>query len=183
MKTLRYNSYSIRLLAAFGVAILALGFSATHAKASIWQLQDSFEVNAPSTWRLEHAGTGGGWFESLGQYSRTGAWDSYIWVASGFSSVGRLVSFTPFLPGRTLSAGAGIYLRPYGTNVRVNFEVIDPDTWTYIALKTVTLANSYTYQFVNVGPFVPYRKDVYVRVSVLDSGGVDVDDLTVQAVY
>ena len=184
MKLLQSGGSWLRILVVFAAAILILGFGAARARAA-WQLFDSFETNPAATWFFEHPGSGGGVFETAGQYSRTGTNDAYIYVSSSFSSVGRTVILAPFFPGRTLYSIASIYLRPYGTNVTVNFEVIDPSNWTYISLKTVTLSNSYTYQLVTTDMFIPYRQDVYVRVSVLagtaGSVGVDVDDLMVQA--
>lgn len=169
----------------FALTLAVIGFGLAPARAlSDWSLRDGFETNPGGTWYFEHSGSGGGRFETAGQYSRTGTNQAYIYVSTGFSSVGRTVILEPFFAGRTLYTLASIYLRPYGTNVKVNFEVIDPTTWTYIALKTVTLANSYTYQLVTTDEFVPYRKDVVVRVSVLagtgGTVGVDVDDLLVQ---
>jgi len=187
MKLVPFGGSRFRLLAVLWVAALMTGFAASSARASLWQLQDDFELNAPSTWHFEHSAVGGGFLDSSGVYSRSPKTDAYVYVTTGFSSVGRIVSFTPFLPGRTLNAFARIYLRPWGTNVKVNFEVIDPATWTYVSLKTVTLANSPTYQAVTTDLFVPYKKEVYVRVSVLAGNGtqigVEVDDLTVQAQY
>lgn len=183
MKSLLRGANRLYTLAALGAAVILTGIGATTARASIWQLQDDFELNAPSTWRFEHAGVGGGYLDTTGNYSKSGIADAYIYSSSGFSSVGRIVSFTPFLPGRTLTAAAAIYIRPWGGNVTLNFEVIDPATWTYISLKTVTLPTTYTYQKVVTNAFIPYKKEVYVRVSVLNNGAADIDDLTVQAVY
>jgi len=181
MKMLFVGGKRFNLLATFAVAVLTTSLGLTTARASFTSVTtDSFEVNAASTWSFSHSGTGGGWLESLGEYSRTGNWDAYIYTSSGWSSVGRTVNMG-WYPG---SAAVEIYLRPYGNNVKVNLEVIDPSNWTYIALKTVTLANSYTYQYVATDWFTVNRPNVFVRVSVLASGtgassGVDVDDLTV----
>lgn len=175
------------MLAAFWVAISMMSLGAAGARANLWQLQDDFEVNAPSTWHFEHAGVGGGFFDFSGFYARSPRSDAYIYVSTGFSSVGRIVSFTPFFPGRTLNSVAQIYVRPWGNNVKINFEVIDPATWTYVSLKTVTLANNSSYQAITTDPFIPRKKELYIRVSVLAGTGVqigaEVDDLTVQSQY
>ena len=56
---------------------------------------------------------------------------------------------------------AGIYVEALGA-ARINFEVIDPTTWTYIALNSVTVSSG-GYQPIAVGPFYPPPYDVYVR--------------------
>lgn len=185
MTLLQNGGSRLRAIASLGVATLMMGMGAARMQATPWVLNDNLETNLTSTWQLGHAGSGGGQFETAGFYSRSGSNDAYVYVTTGFSSVGRTVILAPYFSGRTLYTIASIYLRPYGTNVKVNFEVIDPATWTYIALKTVTLANVHSYQLVTTDMFIPYRSDVYVRVSVLENSagtvGVDVDDLMVQA--
>jgi len=182
MKIIQNGLNRLRVLASLGATVATLGFGATQARAA-WVLQDNFETNLTSTWQLGHAGVGGGVYETSGDYSRSLNNDVYIYSTTGFSSVGRTVIIAPYFAGRNVNTRAYIYLRPYQANVKVNFEVIDPTTWTYIALKTVTLVNNGSYQLVMTDVFVPHRSDVYVRVSVLGNGttttSVDVDDLTV----
>lgn len=162
------------------------GLGVSSAYANLWQLQDGFESSDyASTWTRYHSGNGSGGFDVKAGRARSGYNNSWLTVLTGWSSVGRTVQFTPYLPGRTLNCAAQIYIQPVIGNSKLNFEVIDPSTWRYVALKTVTLSGT-SYQRVTVGSFIPARKDVFVRVSLIGNGSTSaarVDDLTVQCQY
>jgi hypothetical protein len=161
------------------------GLGVSSAYASLWQLQDGFEYNYASTWTFYHSGNGSGSFDIKAGRSRSGYNNALLTAITGWSSVGRTVNFTPYQSGRTLNCAANIYIQPIIGTSKINFEVIDPSTWRYIALKTVTLTGG-SYNAVSVGPFIPARKDAFVRVSLLGNGSASaarVDDLTVQCQY
>lgn len=156
--------------------------TATAAHASIWQVSDGFDYQPASTWQLTHVGTGGGLFELNAGTARTAPNNAYLWAQNNFSSVGRSVTL------RNNSTRnfciAGIYLKGL-SGVKVNFEVINPSTWTYISLKTVTLTGG-GYTQATVPSWQGGPNTVYVRVSLLGSGSfssVRVDDLVVQCTY
>ncbi|HBL59149.1 MAG TPA: hypothetical protein DDZ80_11710 [Cyanobacteria bacterium UBA8803] len=161
------------------------GFGVLPAYADYWQLQDGFEYNPSSTWTLYHSGNGSGGFDIKAGRSRSGYNNAWLTVLTGWSSVGRTVVFSPYFSGRTLNCNAQIYIQPLIGSSKLNFEVIDPSTWRYVALKTVTVTGG-SYQAVLVGPFIPARKDLFVRVSLLGNGTASaarVDDLTVGCQY
>lgn len=179
-----------RILAVIAAAIFMAGFSATSTRANVWQFQDGFEGHAPGqfpyTWWA--VGSAGGGLQVPAQPARSAPLTCYMYAnTGGWVSVRETVNLTPFFPGRILNTAVAVFARPIsGLNAKVSVEVIDPSTWTYIALKTVTLKNSFTWQPVTTDLFVPYRQDVVVRVSVGSDAGlvqVDLDDITVQAQY
>ena len=136
---------------------------------------DGFEESPARTWTLYHEGNGSGGFELNAGTAQGGLNNAWLTSITGWSSVGRSV----FLAAHPLGCVGRIDIRPFGS-VKLNFEIIDPPTWTYVALKTVTLSGS-AYQTVSVGPFVP-AGSVFVRVSLLGNGGfsaVRVDNLSV----
>jgi hypothetical protein len=162
------------------------GLGVLEAKADLWQLQDGFELNDHArTWTLQHSGNGSGRFDVRAQRALSGYNNAWLTTITGWSSVGRTVQITPYQRGKTFRCGARIYIQPVIGNSKVNFEVINPSNWTYIALKTVTLTGT-SYQAVQTGEFIPARKDIFVRVSLLGNGNARaarVDDLTVQCYY
>lgn len=169
----------VTLLVSAGLVAMTSGV----AHAGIWQLNDGFEYNPAATWTLYHSAIGGGGFDLNAGTARTGYNDAWLSVQTGFSSVGRSVYLTPAQLHQS-SCGAAIYISALSGS-QLNFEVINPSTWTYIALKTVTLSGG-GYTLVTVGPWVPGPLTVFIRVSLLGNGGfsaVRVDDLLVQCQY
>lgn len=162
---------------------LALGLAGP-AQASLWQLSDGFEGNPAATWTLFKVGTGGGGFDINAGTARTPYNNAWLTIqSSGWSSVGRNVHLTPVTVHQA-SCAARIYVLPLGT-AKINFEVIKPSTWTYLSLKTVTLSGS-TYQSVTTNSWNAFDVDVFVRVSLIYTGGfsaVRLDDLVVQCSY
>jgi hypothetical protein len=170
-----------RLFVAVFALLSALGVSSAGvAYASVWQLDDGFEGNPASTWSLYHSAIGGGGFNINAGTARSGSNNAWLVTQTGWSSVGRTVHLTP-AQLHQVTCAAQIYIQPLNTTT-LNFEVIDPPTWTYVSLKTVTLPAG-SYQRVLTDPFVPYRTDVFVRVSTTSPSTARVDDLTVQCVY
>jgi len=190
MKLLHGIGNGRRILALVGAALLAVGFTSSTARANIWQFQDGFEGHAPGqfpyTWWT--VGSAGGGLQVPRLPAKSGPLTCYMYAyAGGWVSVRETVNLTPYFPGRILNTIAGVFARPIsGLNAKVTVEVIDPSNWNYIALKTVVLKNSATWQPVATDFFVPNRQDIIVRVSVGSDAGlvqVDLDDVTVQAQY
>jgi hypothetical protein len=172
------------LTAALAVsAALVIGMSGP-ASANGWNTSDGFEWNPAATWILYKVGTGGGGFDINAGTARTPYNNAWLSIqSSGWSSVGRSVHITPSEVHLPVCA-ARIYVLPLGT-AKLNFEVIRPSTWTYLALKTVTLSGS-TYQSVVTPSWDAYDNDVFVRVSLLYNNSfsaVRVDDMLVQCYY
>ena len=63
--------------------------------------------------------------------------------------------------------------RSYGNTLRVNFEIINPTTWTYIALGSIYLQGPGTgrWEPVGVGVFRPPVGAFYLRISVIGVNG------------
>lgn len=62
---------------------------------------------------------------------------------------------------------AGIYLQGFA-GAKVNVEVINPSTWTYVALNSITIGGSGYGQYT-VGPWTGGPNLVHFRVSLLGS--------------
>ncbi len=163
-------------------AAIVVGAAGT-AHANLWQLTDTFDSDPGSRWSTETYGSG-----SAGIVTSGGNTFGYLVKndAEGFSSIGRTVHLTPaqFHPAQ---CAAAISLRASvdGSTSTVNVEVINPTSWTYIALQQVRVTGS-NFQNFNVGPWTPGPVDVYFRVSLLNAGSyryLGVDDLVVQCAY
>jgi hypothetical protein len=157
-----------------GLTAALLVGTATPASAAIITVQDGFEGTQAANWSFTHVGDGTGGLSSL--QTHNGVRDGFISMRSaGFSSVGRRVQ----LPSTT-SCTAGIWVNPVLATQQINFEIIEPNSFTYVALKTVVLSGSAPYTFVstqwNHGP-----TDILVRVSLIGVNGTQlaawVDDL------
>jgi hypothetical protein len=165
------------------ISSILLGLVSAPAYASIWGFQDGFENNPTGTWHLEHYGNSNAGFDLNAGTARSGANDAWLTSQTSFASVGRTVHLTPAQFHASTCAGQ-IFVQSLGT-AKVNFEIINPTSWTYIALETVTLSGG-GYTAVEVGPWTPGPVDVYVRLSLLGNGGfsaVRVDDMQVQCSY
>jgi hypothetical protein len=174
---------------ALRAAIVVLGMTgalvaatAGPASASVIAMSDSFEgPDAFVNWHFTHTGTGVGGFSSL--QTRTGTRDAFLAMQSeGFSSVGRTVHLTH--PQHCVAA---IWVNPASSYQLVNFEIIEPTSFTYVALKSMTLSPSAPYTQFGVewfnGP-----ADVLVRVSLIGNGpgttvSAWVDDLGINCFY
>ncbi|MEO3923056.1 hypothetical protein ABGB07_04140 [Micromonosporaceae bacterium B7E4] len=157
-----------------GLTAALLAGTASPASAAIITVQDGFEGAQAANWSFTHVGDGAGGFSSLQTHG--GVQDGFISIRSaGFSSVARRV----LLP-TTTSCTAGIWVNPAVATQQLNFEIIEPNSFTYVALKTVVLSGAAPYTFVstswNHGP-----TDILVRVSLIGVNGVTlgtwVDDL------
>jgi hypothetical protein len=167
---------------ALAVALVLIGPAPAQAS---WTLTDNLEsASAPSTWVFSGVGAGGGGLEyNTTAHSGTNlAWlesfDESSWMSGGRSV---------HLGVAAGSCSASVFIRPLG-RTRVNVEVIDPATWTYIALKSVTIGVSnggyQPYQQIFVASWTVSKLDVFFRVSLLGSSGdwgwdANFDDLSI----
>jgi hypothetical protein len=173
-------SRRVAFVAALATLFLAATGTAAHAKG--WGLQDGFEDNPTATWTIESYGSSIGSFETNAATAHSGS--NYVWLSAetDFAAVGRPVHIPDMA---SASCDATVYIQTVSAG-QVNFEIIDPATWSYLASNQVTLAPG-GYQQIWVGTFNPYPSDIYVRVSLLGSGNsnwsaVRVDDLQVSCV-
>ena len=179
-------------LAALAVpALLVAGLTAPAQAAPAvhtWSLSDGFEVGATGSWTF-----GGvpscvncGYVSDDPWQARSGTrWASIEARASdSWFSVGRTVRLAP--PTTSASCAARMYVKvAAGT---VNVEVINPATWTYLAVSTVGVGGDY--QRVTTGIWrATTPADVVVRASVVRAGSpptsafANVDDVSVTCTY
>lgn len=180
-----WRNRSLRTLfaLAFVVALVLVSEpkpAAADQTIGVW-VTDHFDANPGARWWFQHnAYSGGGGFGTHGYFDYYSAWlESFI----GWSAVGRSVTLPLAGPLSSWECTAHVHFYPYMSGyTTVNLEVIDPDTWTYIALKTVSGAQ-YKWQFVATDSFIPPRKDVIARVALVTDGPyrtVDVDEFSIQ---
>ena len=159
-----------------------LAVPSTPASASIFPIRiltENFEGDSAGTWTFDGAADCSfcGYVEpdSIAAHSGTNSAfvETFYWLGS-FYSVGKLV----YLPVNR-SCTARVYISHVGP---ANIEVIDPDSWTYVALRSLpgTVVN-YQQQSVSWsgGP-----KTVYFRVSTISESAhpdpwLNVDDITI----
>ena len=180
-----------RLRAVLGVLAMATAIvvaTAGTAHASGWGTSDGFEYDPGATWSLYHVGVGGGGFEYNIGSAHNGLGNAWLDVTTGWSSLAMTQRVTPGLAHQA-TCGVSVAIQPWGS-ATVNIEIVDPATWTYIALNTVTLTG-YTYVGTGVGPFKlgptsPSQPDVVVRFSLLGNGSyqwIRIDDYSMSCSY
>jgi hypothetical protein len=178
-------------ITAVAIALTVSQAAPVHASTlpTVWILADGFEANPASTWTFSGSPACGicGYFATDAPQAHTGnRWASVQAMASNsFFSVGRTVTLTPAAT-HAASCVAHIYVKlPAG---QLNFEVINPATWTYIALTTINTTSDTGYRNVSAGPWTTGPVNVVIRVSVLRNGNppttafANVDDLLVQCI-
>jgi hypothetical protein len=153
------------------IATVMLGFAAAAglvlavaapAHAQLIVANDGFE-DQPGRWSFTRSGVGSGGFEVNSAYAREGSDNGWLRVTSGFSSVGRSVNLQN---GISIRCDSWIYVQTPGATL--NIEIIDPATFNYIALETVTLGSTGSgYRQVGAGPWRADIKNVLFRVSLL----------------
>jgi hypothetical protein len=172
-----------RALVVAALAAMTIVGSAVPAHAShTFTMTDNFETNPASGWVPHASATGGGHFSNNAQWAHSGSRYAYRWVETGYSSVRRTVHLPTVQTWGSAFCWASIWLRAVTATVNVNFEMIDPDTWTYIGLENVTLAPSAGWQQVFVGRVSVSEPDPVIRAALLGNGSVTdvrIDDLTV----
>ncbi|HEY1017294.1 MAG TPA: hypothetical protein VGE07_31560 [Herpetosiphonaceae bacterium] len=174
-----------RRLLLLGLAIACLFAGSLPASAispGEWTLIDSFETT--STWTFDGSSPAAGTF-MIG-VARTGTKNARLEItANTWKSVGRTVRITPAADQWTWPSDskcrADFYFRSWTGNLTARIEVIDPATWTYLALSDTTVSQAgYTQVF---GQSWNYRAkpNVFVRATIHGPNAETayVDDLTV----
>ena len=172
------------------LAAAASLFGAAPAQAGVpftWALYDGMDTSAANqTWTFERDGSGAGGFSSSS--SRSAPRNGYLAKdGQGFSSVGRTVTPTwSYLHLRFCSVE--VYVDPGSGANRINLELINPSTWSYISLREITVNPSQGYTRYSFGDWVNGPVSAFVRVSLLGNNGgpvafARVDDLSVNCVY
>jgi len=202
------NIKRILLVAVLMAVVMVLVFSVSLVSAapreSIWQLTDGFDSNlgvwscwasVPGPFNTCQSMPGGPMLLPPDNVTMTNAWR--IAAISGWSDVGRPVSLSPFLPGRTLSCVAQMRVYPIwteltGSDFKFRLEVIDAPTWTYVSTKEVrytAATRPHSIVSVTTPTWIPSHKDVFVRIGIIGAGisnQIDelwVDRLIVQCGY
>ena len=158
--------------------VAAPGLSGT-AQAAVPVLSDGFEV--PSTvWSFTQSGSGFGLVDNAPVEAHSGSKSALLGMfGSGFSSVGRNVNLLP--TAATCTASAWIAPR-FSATKQINFEVIDPSNFQYIALKSIQTNGPGPYQFHTVS-WTKGRNNVLLRFSLIGVNGqtnrARVDDVAV----
>jgi hypothetical protein len=162
---------------------LVLGTAGVAQAGGVWQLTDTFDSDPASRWSIGFVGAGSGNFSTSGG-------NTWGWVtktdSDGWSEIGRTVHLTPAqLHQAECTASVSLRASVDGSTSAVNVEVIDPTSWTYVALRPVKVTGS-DFQAFAIGPWTPGPVDVYFRLALLGSGSyryLGVDDVVVQCVY
>jgi hypothetical protein len=165
--------------AATGV-MLALG-PAGSAHAASTPLNSGFEAGDGSSWQFTRSGPGAS-FVSFGNTHSGARKATLTMFGAGFASAGhRLVA-----PSGTSGCTASAFIaNPQSATRQLNFEVIDPATFRYIALRQLTFTTTTPYQFRALSWNKPMTQsqDVLLRFSVIGRNGAttegNVDDVKV----
>ena len=171
-----------KLVGALALAASALvaapGLSGT-AQAAVPVLSDGFEI--PSTvWSFTQSGSGFGFVDNAPVEAHTGSKSALLGMfGAGFSSVGRNVNL---LPSATTCTASAFIAPRFSATKQINFEVIDPSNFHYIALKTIKTTGAGPYQFHTVS-WAKNRNNVLLRFSLIGEAGqttrARVDDVAV----
>jgi hypothetical protein len=170
------------LVGALALAASALvagpGLSGT-AQAATPVLSDGFEF--PSTaWSFTASGPGFGFVDNVAAEAHTGSKSALLGMfGTGFASVGRNVN----LPSTATTCTASAWIAPrLPATKKINFEVIDPSNFQYIALKQIQTSGAGSYQFHTVS-WTKNRNNVLLRFSLIGEAGqtnrARVDDVAV----
>jgi hypothetical protein len=176
-------------------AITAKASNSSAPAAAIWQMSDGFEGatiwDRWSCWNtIADPDNGCGFFNGGGLRVHGGSNSAILRGLSGWSDIGRNVSLTPWMAGRKLTCVAQIYVYvndlAFPDGFRGQLEVIDVDTWTYLAIKPYTITN-HNWTAITTAGWVPPRKNVFVRIGTIGNDWATqfayVDDMFVQCSY
>ncbi|MEU3164029.1 hypothetical protein [Streptosporangium sp. NPDC006930] len=182
-----------RAFVAVMVAATVVIAPAGPASAGIWQLTDSFELatNPASRWSFTTSGTcTGPIFSNSISAPRTGSGLAAMEAHKGgdWCALGRTITLTPVSAHPGARCTAGVWTQLWNASTSFNLEVIDPDTWNYIALKSVVQDWSEGWILHTVS-WTAQRTDVVLRFAVgkrhthVFSAHVELDDVVVQCAY
>jgi len=178
------------LLGVLAVLALLTGGSAAPAQAvavHVWTLSDGFESDPAGLWTFGGSpacGVCGSIREDPWQARTGNRWASIeAMAADSWFSAARTVRLSP--PASSATCVLWMYVKvPAGT---VNVEVINPATWTYLAVTSVGVSTDY--RQVTTPTWRTAPADVVVRASVVRAGDppttafANVDDVTVRCTY
>jgi hypothetical protein len=152
-------------LAALVVATALLVVPASAASATVtWTYTDSLET--AGVW-ADSSGDGSGYRDFLSP--RTGGYEGNVDSGADWGGFGRSIRVGVAGMESTMACTVSLWVRPKAPVTRLNLEFIDPVTWTYIDVHTVTLdapASGYRpYEWVPPGwSWLMTKRDVYFRV-------------------
>jgi hypothetical protein len=175
------------LVAAVAASVTLLAVTAVPAHASIWQFSDGFEGDTAATrWFFDGEGDRGGVIANGGRSGEHSA--SWSVMGSGWSSVGQRVRITPAIV-HTPTCGVSFYEQRATANPNLTVEIIDLNTWTYIATFPTTgpAANDSSWRRYVVGTWRATTPDVFVRFVITSKPGylkwTFIDDVVVSCSY
>src|SRR4051794_28271150 len=172
------------------VAVLvmtALSVGATSAASATNVLEDGFETATAAQWTVSGSGAGnsGGLYMDCGA-AHSGCGGAMIQqLGPGWNSVGRSVYVLRQIGHRCQLAGYAQRRLYGGQELRVNVEVIDPATWTYLGLATYSLLGPGSGRWERISViFYPTKPYEHIRFSVLGDAAshenmVNLDDVSV----
>ncbi|MFC4588969.1 hypothetical protein [Sphaerisporangium corydalis] len=172
-----------------GVVLIPAG----PASAGVWQLTDGFEpgTDPGARWELTESGhCEGPLYQSSSRPTHSGiGFATFEAFAKGdWCALGRTVHLTPVTVHPGARCTAGVWMKLSGEWAQLNVEVIDPDTWRYIALKQVP--NNWTDEWsLQTVSWTAQRADVVLRFAVVQtqvwwySALTELDDVVVQCAY
>ena len=160
-----------RIAVSLATGVVAVAFAVVPAAPSsagntIFVTDNTFEgINSPPV-SFEHVGTGNG-FMVLGDRANAETFTGYAVIVTtpgNFSSVRTDIGIMS-----AATCNLSVFVNPFNHTETVNVEVINPDTWTYTALKTVALSGT-AWQKITMSfrTGASVRPDQVFRVSVVD---------------
>ncbi|MBM7075142.1 hypothetical protein [Micromonospora humida] len=176
---------AVRITAAAVMATtVALTVAVSPAQADLWQHTDGFESSPAAVWEFHRSGAGSGAFELGAGKAHSGANNAILTTsAGGWSGVGKLLTVRPRTAGHNTTCGGGFFVQAVSGPAVLNVEVIDPASWTYLALRTVRITDT-VWRRHDVASYANGPSQVFVRVSLLGgSGPVRVDDMAFQCTF
>jgi hypothetical protein len=157
-----------RMLIVLASVALFPAFQSTARSGSSGVIESFESDTVPPLWFFDGQGTFSGSIIENVQKSASGYRFARISALNGWSSVGRKMS-VPTAHADVVSCIASAYVRPL-TSGRVTVEVIDPSTWTYLALGSYTLHASSNYSWLPAPSWFSHRLDAVVRITVVGGG-------------
>jgi hypothetical protein len=176
---MRSKSHVVTVLAVLALAsslpgaVRAQNAPSHYENYNVW---DGFEgSDRASTWFFDGQGV-----RLANFYGGSSAYEGYYYAklaagAGSWSSVGRIVGIPSSNGPWDVLCKASFQVNA-ALKTKVNVEVIDVDTWTYVAFKTYTLNANSGYQLLSVPTWKGRWGDVYVRLAI-GEGKVRVDDM------
>jgi hypothetical protein len=131
----RMSRFRRRLVTVLAMATAGVMLTAGAAHATITNLDDLFDNNPASRWTVESTDRDGGvrFLESSAEIYNLDV------GPNDYTSISREFVISPFSVSHRCEASMWVVGAFDGSTATVNFEVIDPRTWTYLSLKRATV--------------------------------------------